>query len=275
MHKTFEFVTIAAATLFTVGLAGCNSTPEQEVAVTPVPSATVEPSAQPTATPIQIPQPTLVPEPSPAPTPDYGPMPDYDYVIPFTQEDWEVPAPDFLTEEQVILYKQAYKFYGIYAYDTHYMDREFPVGSPPPARTIYRIDLHTTIYKSYGYFQYWDTFCSVYHTLFTNEKFEEDVMKPDQSGYPHFMDRDGITWYQDYEKGGNIGYSRERWPETFELLESSPNKIVFRVTCYYRDPANDEWAEIRGIFSSYYDSYDVIMEKEDGKWKFSQFDVPY
>lgn len=110
MRKTNGFAAIAAVTLFAVGLTGCDRTPKQEV------SATVQSTAQPTAAPTKTPRPTPIPPPSPVPAPDYGPMPEYDYVIPFTQEDWEVPSPGFLTEEQEILYKQAYKFYGIYDY---------------------------------------------------------------------------------------------------------------------------------------------------------------
>ena len=116
MRKTNGFAAIAAVALFAVGLTGCDRTPKQEVSGTPLPSATVQPTAQPTAAPTKTPKPTPIPPPSPVPAPDYGLMPEYDYVILFTQEDWEVLSPDFLTEEQEILYKQAYKFYGIYDY---------------------------------------------------------------------------------------------------------------------------------------------------------------
>lgn len=202
-------------------------------------------------------------------------MPEYDYVIPFTQEDWEVPSPDFLTEEQEILYKQAYKFYGIYDYETNYIDYGFSPEEVPWERALYITDNNIYFFETYGYFRQWDTFCSVYHTLFTNDKSEKDVMEPNQFGFPHFMERDGVTWYQDYVLGGKHGYSREKWPETFELLESTPDKIAFRVTCYHRMPIDDELAKDEKAVVASYESYDVVMEQEDGQWKFSQFDVPY
>lgn len=198
---------------------------------------------------------------------------------PLSEQDLQVPAPDFLTEEQQLLYRRAYKMMiiriGTYAIDvTDY----FPCDTPDTSLTYW--DQLTLDGKSYApalnHYQSWDLFYSTLDSIFTEDFLENTYLSSEETVY--FRPVEGRLYYLPTERGYDPAYSQDTTKMDFVLLQQSPDQIDIQVTATYAvdetgNPAfRQAWLD--GLVSNT-ETYTISLQRQENGWRFSQFDVPF
>ena len=176
------------------------------------------------------------------------------------------PMPDFLTEEQKVLYCCAQTLYNILRGSTLFID-DFPKKDGTPFTPGYgegfyieRYGLDMRYYVSTGRYAKWDDFVAMGQSVFT-----DDYFKKLSDGT--FFEDNGKTCYLDAERGGPWGYVPEFAPDTFTLLSQTETQIDFIVTAYYFDsfhPTKDDIPEEI--------SFPIQLVLTENGWRFSYFD---
>ena len=176
------------------------------------------------------------------------------------------PMPDFLTEEQKVLYCCAQTLYNILRGSTLFID-DFPKKDGTPFTPGYgegfytqRYGLDMRYYVSTGRYAKWDDFVAMGQSVFT-----DDYFKKLSDGT--FFEDNGATCYLDAERGGPWGYVPEFAPDTFTLLSQTETQIDFIVTASYFDsfhPTKDDIPEEI--------SFPIQLVLTENGWRFSYFD---
>lgn len=198
---------------------------------------------------------------------------------PLSEADRQTPAPDFLTEEQQLLYRRAYKMMlirvGTYVIDSTDF---FPYDAPDTSLT----DEDSVVLDGFSYapalhrYQSWDLFYDTLKSIFTEEFLQESYICSD--GYTYFRPVDGRMYYLPAERGYSSGYALDTTKMEFALLKRGPDQIDIQVTATY---ATDETgsqafrqAWLEGLVSNT-KTYTITLQRERNGWRFSQFDVPF
>lgn len=196
-----------------------------------------------------------------------------------SSQDLQVPVPDFLTDEQKLLYLRAYKMMliriGTYAIDdTQY----FPCDNPDTTRT-YTDTISVDGYEytpALNYYRQWDSFYSTLRSIFTESFLDSDYLSSD--GVTYFRPIAGNMYYISTERGFDPGYNQDSTLMDFSLREDTPDKIVIQVTATYAiDESSSQafrQAVLDGLISNT-KNYSITLVRGDDGWRFSQFDVPY
>ena len=198
---------------------------------------------------------------------------------PLSEADRQTPAPDFLTGEQQLLYRRAYKMMlirvGTYVIDSTDF---FPCDTPDTSLT----DGDSVVLDGFSYapalhrYQSWDLFYDTLKSIFTEEFLQESYICSD--GYTYFRPVDGRMYYLPAERGYSPGYAPDTTKMDFALLKQGPDQIDIQVTATY---ATDETgsqafrqAWLEGLVSNT-ETYTITLQREGDGWRFSQFDVPF
>ena len=196
-----------------------------------------------------------------------------------SSQDSQVPVPDFLTDEQKLLYLRAYKMMliriGTYAIDdTQY----FPCDNPDTTRT-YTDTIFVDGYEytpALNHYRQWDSFYSTLRSIFTESFLDSDYLSSD--GVTYFRPIEGNMYYISTERGFDPGYNQDSTLMDFSLREDTPDKIVIQVTATYAiDESSSQafrQAVLDGLISNT-KNYSIALVRGDDGWRFSQFDVPY
>lgn len=196
-----------------------------------------------------------------------------------SSQDLQVPVPDFLTDEQKLLYLRAYKMMliriGTYAIDdTQY----FPCDNPDTTRT-YTDTISVDGYEytpALNHYRQWDSFYSTLRGIFTEGFLDSDYLSFD--GVTYFRPIEGNMYYISTERGFDPGYNQDSTSMDFTLQEETPNKIVIQVTATYAiDESSSQafrQAVLDGLISNT-KNYSITLVRSDDGWRFSQFNVPY
>jgi len=196
-----------------------------------------------------------------------------------SSQDLQVPVPDFLTDEQKLLYLRAYKMMliriGTYAIDdTQY----FPCDNPDTTRT-YTDTISVDGYEytpALNHYRQWDSFYSTLRSIFTESFLDSDYLSSD--GVTYFRPIEGNMYYISTERGFDPGYNQDSTLMDFSLREDTPDKIVIQVTATYAiDESSSQafrQAVLDGLISNT-KNYSIALVRGDDGWRFSQFDVPY
>lgn len=196
-----------------------------------------------------------------------------------SSQDLQVPVPDFLTDEQKLLYLRAYKMMliriGTYAIDdTQY----FPCDNPDTTRT-YTDTISVDGYEytpALNHYRQWDSFYSTLRGIFTEGFLDSDYLSFD--GVTYFRPIEGNMYYISAERGFDPGYNQDSTSMDFTLQEETPNKIVIQVTATYAiDESSSQafrQAVLDGLISNT-KNYSITLVRSDDGWRFSQFNVPY
>ena len=198
---------------------------------------------------------------------------------PLSEQDLQVPAPDFLPEDLQLLYRRAYKMMiiriGTYAIDvTDY----FPCDTPDTSLTYWdQLTLDGYSYApALNHFQSWDLFYNTLDSIFTKEFLETEYLSSGETVF--FRPVEGRLYYLPTERGTSAGYDQDTTKMEFVLLDESPDKIDIQVTATY---AVDETgsqafrqAWLDGLVSNT-KTYTISLLHEERGWRFSQFDVPF
>lgn len=196
-----------------------------------------------------------------------------------SSQDLQVPVPDFLTDEQKLLYLRAYKMMliriGTYAIDdTQY----FPCDRPDTTRTY----TDTISVDGYEYtpalnrYRQWDSLYSTLRSIFTESFLNSNYLSSD--GVTYFRSIEGNMYYISTERGFDPGYNQDSTLMDFSLQEDTADRIVIQVTATYAiDESSSQafrQAVLDGLISNT-KNYSITLVRGDDGWRFSQFDVPY
>lgn len=198
---------------------------------------------------------------------------------PLSEQDLKMPTPDFLTEEQQLLFRRAYKMMitriGTYAIDsTEY----FPCDTPDTVRTYEdQLIIDGNSYApALNHYQSWDLFYKTLDSIFTEDFLENEYLSSE--GTIYFRPVEGRLYYLPTERGFSAGFSQDTTQMDFVLLQETPSQIDIQVTATY---AVDETgsqafrqAWLDGLVSKT-KTYTITLKQENGGWRFSQFDVPF
>jgi len=177
-------------------------------------------------------------------------------------------VPDFFTEEQQNIYKEALTLYNV-SLDPITLDMAtfFPLkegqkyiepidGAWGPTVTLKSGETYT---KSIGRYRKWADFDKLMMAVFTREAFNE------LNKYERFVEIDGDLHLLSVTGMPRQGYSPAL--DTFNLISSSDNEIKFTVTQYY----TDENGQVSGEMTT----PEIILTKTSDGWRFSKFDVTW
>lgn len=264
-----------AALLCACLLAGCSEAASPAAAPLPSDTASLsqeEPEAE-------VPSSDTAPQSEPSPKPENIPPADTAQEPPLSQQDLQVPAPDFLPEDLQLLYRRAYKMMitriGTYAIDvTDY----FPCDTPDTSLTYW--DQLTFDGYSYApalnHYQSWDLFYNTLDSIFTKEFLENNYLSSGETVL--FRPVDGRLYYLPTERGYGPGFGRDTTKMDFVLLKESPDQIDIQVTVTYAvdETANPAFRQawLDGLISNT-KTYTISLQREENGWRFSQFDVPF
>ena len=259
-----------AALLCVCLLVGCGDASSSAAA--PQPSDTVSLSQE-------APSTDAAPQSEPSPEPENTPSTDAAQEPPLSQQDLQVPAPDFLPEDLQMLYRCAYKMMiiriGTYAIDA---TNFFPCDTPDTSLTYW--DQLTIDGKSYApalnHYQSWDLFYTTLDSIFTKEFLETSYLSSD--GTVYFRPVDGRLYYLPTERGFAPAYDQDTTKMDFVLLNKTPDQIDIQVTATYAvdENANQAFRQawLDGLVSNT-ETYTISLQRQENGWRFSQFDVPF
>lgn len=198
---------------------------------------------------------------------------------PLTEQDAQIPTPDFLTEEHKQLYLRAYKMMlvraGTYIIDdTQYFSCDTPDTTRTQADTVtldgcdYTPALHR--------YRNWDFFYATLRDIFTKDFLADTYLSSD--GFCYFRSVDGDMYYLLTERGMAAGYDPATTTMTFTKQEETDEKIVIGVTAVYATDDSGSQAfrqAVQDELISDTTSYTITLVREVGGWRFASFDVPY
>ena len=198
---------------------------------------------------------------------------------PLSEQDLQVPAPDFLPEDLQRLYRRAYKMMiiriGTYAIDsTEY----FPCDTPDTSLTYW--DQLTIDGKNYApalnHYQSWDLFYNTLDSIFTKDFVENGYLASDETVY--FRPVEGRLYYLPTERGTHPGFSQDTTQMDFALLQETQDTMDIQVTATYAvdETGNQAFRQawLDGLVSNT-ETYTISLRREENGWRFSEFDVPF
>lgn len=177
--------------------------------------------------------------------------------------DSGLSAPDFLDDEQLIAYYQAYIVY------SHFFGLSTEDVDPNGYGSGSRVEYNGAYYwPATGAYANWDDFEAVIRSVFTETFWNER----NQNIY---VNLGGTMHYMDVARGGG-GYN-ENFPETFQLVEKTDDAVSFIMTGYYSDARQFEgitdeqreaWLAAGWEYSI---EFPMRMVKTEDGWRFDKF----
>lgn len=198
---------------------------------------------------------------------------------PLSERDLQIPAPEFLTEEQQRLYRRAYKLMLVRA-GTYIIDdtQYFPYTAPGTTHT----QADTITLDGYDYtpalnrYRDWGVFYSALRSCFTADFLDFVYLSSD--GVTYFRPVNGNMYYLPTERGFAAGYDQDTTTMTFTKLEETDDQIVIQVTAVYAtdDTGSPAFRQaVQDGLVSDTDAYDITLVRDGTGWRFAQFEVPF
>lgn len=187
---------------------------------------------------------------------------------PLTEWECKMPVPDFLNEEQQLLYRRAYSIYPTFVGAPEHIDF-YPRKDGEPFDSWFLYSYKTSegtvpayYYAAQGRYAKWDDFVSMGTSIFTVEYFN--------SLSSWFLNIDGNIYLPDVAMGSAWGQRLDSPPDTFRLISKSDTEIHFEFTCYFyycghpEDYNLDDIEPIKKVMP-------FTMVLTDNGWRFSEF----
>lgn len=197
---------------------------------------------------------------------------------PLSERELAMAVPDFLTEEQQLLYRSAYSLYQhMWNGETSAIDN-YPIETDRIKNNSYESYVQNDINYliSNGRFSNWKEFTLLVDSIFTKDFF--DKKNTLQNGSKIFIECDGNLCIQDISRGGNDNYN-ENFDDEFILLEETESIITFNVIGHFSEfypkdgESEMERNKRREEEFEYTDTIKIEMVLESGQWKFSDFSL--
>lgn len=192
---------------------------------------------------------------------------------PYMQEqDYEVQAPDFLSEEQKDLYYRANKMYAAFRTGVggiEYQER-FPIQENDEFEKLPHVPITRygrEFYPANGRYHSWEFLDQTLHSLFTDDFIQQNFYT--YQGWVYIINVNGRTYYAPTDRGYVPGYDDVIWD--FKPWYIGDDYVDFEIsTTYYRPNLEAEGK----LEESYAFAY-LSMVKTDSGWRFKYFDAVY
>lgn len=185
----------------------------------------------------------------------------------------QATVPDFLDEDQQLLYHQALVMYAHIFGATSESADSWP-GHPGSYGGKEPVDYNGSRYwPATGLYSRWSDFEEAVLSVFTQDFWKS---RNEQAAYSTYVNIDGVMHYLDWARGSG-GYN-DNFPPTFRLVERTDDTISFIMTGYYSDSrqfygiASDE--EIAAWLSAgweYSIEFPMRMVRTERGWRFDEF----
>ena len=188
-----------------------------------------------------------------------------------------VAAPDFLDEEQQLLYRQAYRLHlAMFGGETTGIDMTFPReegdSAPDAPEALYQPEGAELDYcASTGALRRWADFEHAVYSVFSADFWAKENAEPIYIGH------DGWLYILDASYGDQC--YNENFPDTFRLVEQSQERIVFEVTAHYSYPwprKGESYAQRDERLKTSYEytvTYPVTLVLLDCGWRVDEFNT--
>ncbi len=198
---------------------------------------------------------------------------------PLTEEELSKPVPDFLNEDQQLLFRKSKSVYqrlfngssGIAYGDIYGFGNEYD---------HFKINNQTYISNTTGRYRNYSDFEKMIKSLFVDEFWEARNTESFRNEvYPLYTNCDGKLCYIDFDGSGGFAYN-QNFDDEFELISKTENEISFYVIGHYswRYQIKDETIEQRD--QRLKDEYEytkkfliTMIDTENG-WRFIEFSDP-
>ena len=186
---------------------------------------------------------------------------------PLSETDIDRPVPDFLDEEQQLLYLRACSVYPTFSGYPFKIDDTYPRKDGKTfdhwANHVYYPPENSDFmyyYAAQGRYEKWDDFVGMGTSIFTSVYFNQRSSC--------FLNMNGYTYIPDAEKGCGWGYLSDT--DTFTLISKSDTEIHFELIGHYYDAhaAQDEDSD---FIITRTRNFPIIMVLTDEGWRFSEF----
>ena len=172
---------------------------------------------------------------------------------PLTEEDWDEPLPDFLDEEQQVLYLRAKAIFPVFSGDTTNIDSMF--GGEAGGESFEQDGVRYCI--STGRYRQWADFMEMMRSIFTEEYIAE--LTGAETDSPAFFEKDGLLCYLEGARGSRFGYQE---PDEFQLTEETEEEVSFDLIGHYLPVGGGE---------IYTESYPIRMVRTEAGWRIAEF----
>ena len=198
-----------------------------------------------------------------------------EHLLPPLDDSLDIAVPDFLTQEQQELYRNAYNvYYHLFGPDTSMVDYWDESDTHSTITPENMVQSAGPSYYALGRYARWENFDAMVHALFTDEFFQSCN---DSGGLGSiYWEEDGALCFTWGFPGSVLG-SNEHFPDTFELVEHTADRISFTVTGHYSNtlPFPDETQEeAQQRLASGYEytlTFPVTMVRTPAGWRVDQF----
>ena len=185
----------------------------------------------------------------------------------------QVAVPDFLNEEQLLLYRRAYTAAQFLLTGCTENVDDFPLANgstpaPQPERSYEQVQLNGVPYQiSVGRYARWDDFEGMMDSIFT-PGCKQSLLTPCEDCPPTFTaTEDGALCFQSAGAGCNLFYEAAGLPDAFELLLESDTRLDFKVIGHYLDEEREE--------PVYTEEFLISMLLTPKGWRLDEFHLPY
>lgn len=287
MKKNLCSVTVAF--LIICGLSGCipaakdvTSEPSPALSTEPITEPSLVPPSEPTAESSLVPsmepvtepssnvssestqKPSLPPNAAAAAEPSSGSALNIADEPPLDERSLSISVPDFLDEEQQLLYRKAYRLY-----DAMFGGNSGGIDLPriPEQPELPPMDSDTVTWAgneyvvSTGRYSNWNDFVMVIHSVYTNE-FWEGMNQ--LNGVDRYINIDGRMCYLNLGRGSGRLYLGQ--PDKFELVSKTDDSIIFMLIGHYRKEMEDG-----GNSEDYTIDFPIKLVRTENGWRFDEF----
>jgi len=190
---------------------------------------------------------------------------------PLSKEDMEIAVPDFLTEDQQMLYRRAHNLYEHLIGDSIEYS-ETLVMETFPTEEYKQVTINNTVYTiAQGRYANWADFEAVGNSIFTKDCWKKINMTSD--GLALRTEYEGKLCFLDTSIGGGY-YFCENVPDAFRLDKQEENEITFTLIGHYRyfdEMTDEDRQQLDAQGYNYTLEFPIKMVLTDNGWRFDEF----
>lgn len=198
---------------------------------------------------------------------------------PLSERELKMAVPDFLTEEQQLLYRKAYSLYQhMFGGETSAIEyTEFMNSNEISSFKYEAIQIGSYSYKkSLGRYKVWRDFDNLIKSVFSQRFWDDRNIIDKEIGTKIYIEKDKSLYFIEFSRGSGYYYN-ENFPDEFELLEKKDNFITFKLIGHYSPiwPLDQESSiqrnERRKAEYDYVIEFPIKMILTDDGWRFDVF----
>lgn len=193
--------------------------------------------------------------------------------LPLDEASLSIPVPDFLTADQQLLYRQAYRLYmAMFSGDTSEIEfREGGAMAGIPETVMGEAGTEYTV--SQGRYSDFSDFDALVHAVFS-ECFWST--RPYLDSQPLFIESDGRMCYMHLAWPAGYNYYNSNFPDEFALVSKTDDEIVFDLIGHYStEPCEGETMEELNLRrAAHYDytlRFPMRLIRTEAGWRFDRF----